>query len=183
MTDCAGFERWLDEGTPPDGAVEARAHADACARCAAALAMARELDDALARAAVRAPAGFAARVMERVARARIERLASLLATDTLPWWVRAAAEPAAAISLALAALVLWQREALVRVSASVLQALGHPAVEGALRRLGEPRLTLDLSALSNVPLLLGVLFATAPLAWMVGLAAYHWSGDPRATRA
>lgn len=189
MTDCERFERWLDEGMPestPAGSgrmavvpAEAVAHAAACARCGTALAAARELDTALARACAAAPAGFAERVMERVARAREARLAVLAESDAMPWWVRAAAEPAAAIALALAALVLWQRAALSRFSASALQALGDPAVAAFVRRLAEPRFALDLSLFANPLVLAGVMFAMLPLAWWAGLVVYHWSGDPQ----
>jgi hypothetical protein len=121
--------------------------------------------------------------MERVARARAARFAVLAESDAFPWWVRAAAEPAAAIALALAALVLWQRAALVRLSASALQALGSPAVGSFLNRIAEPRLTLDLSVFANPLVLTGVILAILPLAWWAGLAVYHWSGDPRPVRA
>jgi hypothetical protein len=177
--DCGRVARWLDDGLPAadPAAAEARAHAASCPRCAAALAAAEELDAALARAALAAPAGFSARVMERVARAGTARLAAASDLDEMSWWVRAAAEPAAALALALAALVLWQRAPLAHFAAAALQAMGDPAVAAAARRLLEPRLLLDLGAFSDPLVLGGVALALLPLAWWAGLALYHWSGD------
>jgi hypothetical protein len=186
MTDCERFEVWLDQGMPeaaPDDASRSApsqvvSHAASCDRCAAALAAARQLDDALSAAAATAPAGFAERVMGRVARARTARLAALAEMDALPWWVRAAAEPAAALALALGALVLWQREALSRFTAGVLEAVGDPAVADWAHRIVAPRVALDLSTFSDPVVLVGVTLALVPFAWWAGLAVYHWSGDP-----
>jgi len=181
--DCDRFQRWLDDGMPEaglapgDGAGPALAHAAGCRRCGAALAAERELDAILARPACAAPVGFADRVMERVARARSARIAALVEADAMPWWVRAAAEPVAAIALALAALVLWQRDAITRFSAWALQMLGHPAVVHALRAVEQPRISLDLSLLTHPFVLTGFTLAMLPLAWWAGLAVYHWSGD------
>src|SRR5215510_15182615 len=53
-----------------------------------------------------APAGFTARVMARTRRARAARPALVALLDPLHWWVRAAAQPALVLALALGALVL-----------------------------------------------------------------------------
>jgi len=53
-----------------------------------------------------APAGFTARVMARTRRARAARPALLPFRDPLPWWVRAAAQPALVLAVALGAIVL-----------------------------------------------------------------------------
>jgi len=180
--DCGHFERWLDEGMPVAEGPAAHAHVASCARCAAALATARRLDAGLAACALRAPAGFVERVMERVARARAARLLSLVETDALPWWVRAAAEPTAALSLALAALLIWQREPLARYAGLALQRLGDPAILGYVNRFLQPRLVLDLGAFSDPLVVSGLMLAVLPLAWWAGLAVYHWSGDPRPLR-
>jgi len=167
----------------PDAAgAEARAHAASCPRCAAALATARALDAALARYAATAPAGFTARVMESVALARSPRPIPWIETDMLPWWVRAAADPATALSLALAALVMWNYEALARFTAAAFQALASPAVASFIRQAAAPRLTLDLSLLANPFVFGGLVLAGLPFAWWAGIAVYHWSGDPQTLR-
>ena len=181
--DCGHFERWLDDGQPQAAAAGAHAHADSCAHCAAALASARALDAALERYAATAPAGFTARVMERVPRARAGRPLAWVEPDALPWWVRAAAEPAAALSLALAALVLWKYATLARFAAAAFETLASPAVAGFLRQVASPRLTLDLSRFSDPFVLAGLALAGLPLAWWAGIAVYHWSGDPRTLRS
>jgi hypothetical protein len=178
--DCERFERWLDEGREEEAGAEG--HAASCARCGAALAAARVLDAALEQSTVVAPAGFAERVMERVARARVARRLTWIEPELLPWWVRAAAEPATALSLALAALVLWQYPLLARLATAAFQALASPAVGTLMLQWSAPRLTLDLSAFSDPFVFAGLVLAGLPLAWWAGLAVYHWSGDPRALR-
>jgi hypothetical protein len=182
VTDCAHFERWLDDGLPQTAGVAARAHAASCARCGTALAAARALDAALERYAAMAPAGFTARVMERVARARSARTLAWNEPDALPWWVRAAAEPATVLSLGLAALVSWQYPLLARLVATASQALAGPAVAVFVRQVSAPRFTLELSTFSDPFVLTGLLLAGLPFAWWAGLAVYHWSGDPQALR-
>ena len=135
MPDCAAFEAWLDQGRPAVGESAARAHAAACARCAAQWSVALELDLALEAPPVTAPASLTERVMTRVAAMLPEVRASgasagspavrSRAADTafggvaapaLAWWVRAAADPAVALALVLAALVLWRAQSLVPVA-------------------------------------------------------------------
>jgi hypothetical protein len=187
--DCGRFEHDLNEGGA-ETVAEGLAHARSCARCGAALAAARALDTALdealgaarGRSAIVAPAGLAERVMERVARARQARLLAWIEPEVLPWWVRAAAEPATALSLALAALVLWQYPVLASLAAAAFQALASPAVATFVQQWAAPRFTLDLAAFSDPFVLAGLALAALPFAWWAGLAVYHWSGDPRALR-
>ena len=180
--DCERFARWLNGGLGGTADAEGHAHAASCAHCASALAAARALDAALERPAIMAPADFAERVMERVARARMARLLPWIEPEVLPWWVRAAAEPATALSLALAALVLWQYPVLARFTLAAFQALASPAMATFMQQLAAPRLTLDLSAFSDPFVFTGLVLAGLPFAWWAGLAVYHWSGDPRALR-
>ena len=181
--DCERFERWLNEGAGVEEGAGGPAHAASCARCGAALAAARALDAALERSARVAPAEFTARVMARVARARQARLLAWIEPEVLPWWVRAAAEPATALSLALTALVLWQYPALARFTVAAFQALASPAVATFMQQLAAPRFTFDLSAFSDPFVFAGLVLAGLPFAWWAGLAVYHWSGDPQALRA
>jgi len=180
--DCVRFERWLDEGMGETAGAAGRAHAVSCARCGAALAAARALEAALERPAIAAPADFTARVMERVARARMARWLTWIEPEVLPWWVRAAAEPATALSLTLGALVLWQYPALARFTAAAFQALASPAVAAFMQRWAVPRLALEPSVFSDPFVFAGLVLAGLPFAWWAGLAVYHWSGDPQALR-
>lgn len=181
--DCRSFADWLDEGMPAGAGLAARAHAASCARCAAALTRARAIEEALERYAATAPADFTARVMESVARARTARPLAWIEADALPWWVRATAEPATALSLVLAALVLWNYATLARFTAAAFQALASPAVGGFVRQLAAPRFTLDLAMFSNPFVFAGFVLAGLPFAWWAGIAVYHWSGDPQPHRA
>jgi hypothetical protein len=181
--DCERFERWLNEGREVATDAGGYAHAASCARCGAALAAARALDAALASPTVVAPGDFVERVMERVARARQARLLAWIEPEVLPWWVRAAAEPVTALSLALAALVLWQYPVLARFAVSAFQALASPAVATFMHQLAAPRFTLDLSAFSDPFVFTGLVLAGLPFAWWAGVAVYHWSGAPQAFRA
>jgi hypothetical protein len=180
--DCERFEHGLDEGWEETAGAEGHAHAASCARCGAALAAARALDAALERSAIVAPADFAGRVMERVARARMARRLAWIEPEVLPWWVRAAAEPVTALSLALGALVLWQYPLLARFAAAAFQGLASPAVAMFMHQLAAPRLTLDLSLFSDPFVFAGLVLAGLPFAWWAGLGVYHWSGDPQALR-
>ena len=122
---CLDFDRLLDQGEPSRLGPESLAHAEGCPRCARALASARGLERALdahfAGADVLAPAGFADRVMARVAAASAvaSRTPWCLAEDPLPWWTRLAAEPAVALAVALASLLLWRGDALLRAAAAL----------------------------------------------------------------
>ncbi|MBI1799297.1 MAG: hypothetical protein HYR73_06385, partial [Candidatus Eisenbacteria bacterium] len=100
---CAEFDRWLNEGCPGAGHAPALAHARECARCAGAWAGALEIDRRLTSFTPATPAGFAARVMTRVGAAP-RRAAPWSPPDPMDWWVRAAADPATVLALALAAV-------------------------------------------------------------------------------
>ncbi len=108
---CDSFATWLDAGMPAVDAAAAHAHAAVCARCAAALEAEHALDVLLAAPPAEAPAAFTEAVMARVQHVP-QAMAELPAAPVLPWWVRMAAEPAAAGALALAALLTWRPGAL-----------------------------------------------------------------------
>lgn len=115
---CERFDRWLDEGRPEPSALFA-SHAATCARCAAAWRAAEALERALEAAPTAAPSGFAARVMARVHDTPRAVVVSAPLPPALPWWVRAAAEPAAAGAFAIAALIAWQPGALTAAALAV----------------------------------------------------------------
>lgn len=188
--DCAAFERWLDEGSPGAFAREARLHADVCPRCAAAHAAALELDALLASPPA-APAGLADRVMARIESAREARAqaSGAVSAGPLPWWVRAAAEPAAALALVLAGLLLWTHDLATALSAGAL-ATASRWLAGAASGLGDSIAATRLPAVPQVwtepAVTLGLAVALAPaLAW-AALGLYRWSealAQPRTRRA
>ena len=117
-TECAGFERWLDEGND----TAAAAHAAACPACSPRWVAERAVSALWAGAAPAPRADFVERVLARVAvtpqevppvvtakaSAALRPLAAIEAAmvrEALPWWIRAAAQPACALALALAAVV------------------------------------------------------------------------------
>jgi hypothetical protein len=122
---CLAFERLLDEGAPDALPAAAMAQADGCPSCARSLARAHALEEALARhfgpviggpGDAPVPAGFADRVMARVAGAEARGVRWLALPEALPWWVRAAAEPGVALASVVAALVLWRGDALLAIA-------------------------------------------------------------------
>jgi len=90
VTTCQRLEEWLDAGRPAAEAAELGAHTAACARCAAALVAADELEASLrADPAARAPAWLAPAVMREVEAARRPRAAPVRPLDSrraLAWW-------------------------------------------------------------------------------------------------
>jgi hypothetical protein len=120
---CLAFERLLDEGAPHRLSAPALAHAGECARCERSLARARSLERALERQftseplpADNVPAGFTDRVLARVERGEARGVRGRALPDALPWWVRAAADPAVLLASAVAALVLWRGERLLEAA-------------------------------------------------------------------
>jgi hypothetical protein len=185
---CDAFERWLDAGLPAAGAAEARAHAAACPRCAPALEAALEVERFLAEETAHAPAGFTARVMERVAAAG--RAGALDFTPApLAWWLRAGAEPATALALALAALLTWQHERLPALFAAGLLRLAGWITQGLaqLPSLTRPLTPLVLpyaSAWVSQPVFVwGLALALLPgVLWTSGVL-YRWSAHAAALPA
>lgn len=115
--DCLAFERLLDDGAPHRLSAPALAHARECARCERSLARARSLERALERhftsvpaPADAVPAGFTDRVLARVERGEARGVHGLALPEALPWWVRAAADPAVLLAFAVAALIVWRGE-------------------------------------------------------------------------
>jgi hypothetical protein len=166
---CDQFDHWLDDGMPGPDAASAREHAETCARCAAALRAASEVDALLRAAPHPAPDGFAKRVMDRVAivseaRARIETPSP----SPFAWWVQAAAQPATALAAGLAALTLWQGQALESTAMSMSVGLGQ-----AMSRLGA--LAPTAAPPFHQPLVQqGLAAAALPLAALASWALYHW---------
>ncbi len=113
---CEAFDRWLNEGQPPEPAAVARAHARDCARCRAALDAALGLEAWLAAPVTRAPVAFSDRVMARIALAEAATEPARAETavgPALPWWIEMIAEPVVALALVIAALLAAQAPAWV----------------------------------------------------------------------
>jgi hypothetical protein len=178
--DCSEFERWLDQGRPASSDRLKREHAAGCARCSAQLSVALELDAALEEAPSAAPAALTERVMARVAAMRphapgqAARSQSAhgspdgFATPALEWWVRAAADPASALALALSALLLWRAETLVTLARMASGWLTH-----RLQAAPAPTISNPFAALEHL-MPHGVVALALALAMMPALAWGSW---------
>jgi hypothetical protein len=114
-------------------------------------------------------AAFMDRVMAEVASTRQEPRPYLLpAPPALPWWVQAAADPAAVLACALLALLLWRPDALsdlARLLSDRFSVLAWPVVAQARSYLGLER-----------PLIAGVLgFLALFLIGWISLHLYRWT--------
>ncbi len=182
---CAEYERWLDDGMP-NGVVSlpAQAHVAGCLRCAASHAAALELDCLLAAPVVFAPGRLTDSVMARVAAIESVRAAhagqavvpgALVWGEGQAWWVRAAAQPAAALAFSLAALVLWKGDAIrLHGSAWIANASGmmaHALTSG----FGMPAITGIPEAFARPEVMLGFAFAIAPVLALVSAALWNWA--------
>lgn len=160
--DCERFQAWLDDGMPEATTAEHQVHAAACASCAKELAAARGIEAALERVSATAPAAFTEHVMTRVRALESMGVELLPVGEALPWWVRVAGEPAAALAFVLAALVLWQRQVLMSAASTLLLRAGETlgSSGAALQALRIPE------TFTRPDVALGVSFALAPLlAW------------------
>ncbi len=178
---CHELERWLDDGGAPGRHLEAMAHARVCARCSASLGALDDLERRLGVPAP-APAGFAARVMARVAAtrqagARIPVMEILPFFQTVPWWVRVAVEPASLLAILLASLLVWRGDALYALASSgALQlvawlARALPAAGPAAAPAVDPVAGLGLQP----TLLAAFAVGAAPLAFIGSRALYRWA--------
>lgn len=202
--DCKQFARWLDDGgaggAHPDPELDAcaRVHAAECSDCARLLAADRSVDTLLrsdvpadrSPGYAAAPPGFADFVMAQVALTpqvkivgepvRLPGLAAL-PTDVLPWWIRAAAQPAGVLALVLAGVAAAFTPQLLGVSRSV------PAWSaGVLARLAgwlAPGIVRANAILGGDPwILTGVTLALLPLVALASIALYRLGVVIAATR-
>jgi len=163
---CAAFLRWLDDGRPESEASAARTHARGCDACARQLDAALELDAALT-AGRPASRDFTDRVMARVAETPQRALApavlvALPLAPVLPWWVRAAMQPATILAAIAAAVLLGWGDDLVQNAGAWSGLLDGMATGRAAPWAADPR----------VPL--AVAIAVAPgVAW-VSRRLYAW---------
>lgn len=168
---CAQFEAWLNDEMPGAAEAEARAHADRCPECAIALRASLAIEALLCGRPSPAPMGFADRVMARVrATDRLPAPAVAWAsTLALPWWVRAASDPAAVLAFFVAAVFAWRIDwlsaagALVARMTSRISALAPTA--DAVAWLGADR----------PPMQLALVLLGAPAILWSSFALYRWT--------
>jgi len=181
---CRDLERWLDDGGAPERYVEAMAHARICAHCSAALGTVDEVETLLATRTAPAPAGFATRVMDRVALtaqmpARIPVTELLPFFQTVPWWVRLALEPASLLALLLASVLVWRGDMLFALASTgaVQLAAWLAQVLPASGPMPAPAIhpgRVDAFWLQPV-VLTCIALGAAPLALMGSRLLYRWS--------
>jgi hypothetical protein len=120
---------------------------------------------------VRAPAGFADHVMRQIAATRAVQLAPV-PRPLLPWWIQAAAQPAAALALVLAALLLWRGNVLLGAGRAVLGWLSAALTPAAATMGGWASLP---ASFANPAVQIGLSFALLPLVAVASLQLYRWS--------
>jgi hypothetical protein len=165
---CSAFESWLDRGREARERASALAHAGACERCARSLTAAAAVDLLLAQPPASAPHGFGERVMRRVAAVR-RPLAAHVFEHPVEWWVRLAAEPAAALALVLAALLAWRGDLLLRAVPLVSRWSAGASV--ALTAASPS----SLAHVSRTPLIaLAFALAALPIVLWISWRAFVW---------
>ena len=174
---CRDFERWLDQGMPEADAAAARAHAAACSACASSLAAAREIDALFAAVPASAPPPFTDRVMARVAEAsalQAREADHAPVPSVLPWWVRAAHDPAVVLAAAVAALVARWIEALIRLPETLAAGM-TPWSAGLISALTSTAGPIPSSAPGSDPVVkLSLLVATGTLLAVGSMPLYRW---------
>jgi hypothetical protein len=152
-------------------------HARDCARCAASLEAARAIEALLAIGPPPVPAGaaFTDRVMARVnALERLHARARAAApSDPFAWWVRAAMDPASILSLFLAALIVWQWDAVFAFARTALASASAIDLSGPLARVAA--LTGYVVALDRPELALGVNVTLAAALLWLAYALYRFT--------
>lgn len=171
---CDEFGRWLDQGFPAVAGT-ARDHASLCVHCARALAATESLERMLAAPPARTAPDFTDAVMARIA-APVEPAAAPFALPALPafsmpWWLRAAAEPAAALALLLSGVVVWLGERAFGVADVVATAAG-----GATIAVGAGIATSPVGPLlSESPVRFGLLLALALVLALLAGPITRWT--------
>lgn len=150
---CDTFDRWLDGGAGPALDSDARAHAAACVRCAAALRAFEQVDALLGAPSAPLPAGFVDCVMARVEAERPAAVALIdpaLSEPAMPWWAAAAMQPAIVAALALAALVLWAGGGLIAGSVALANAIAAATTSWSATTLVRPDATLAVAFAAGI---------------------------------
>jgi hypothetical protein len=164
---CRAFDAWLDQGMPGD---TAPAHVSSCGRCARALEAALALERALAEPMV-APPGFTDAVMARIASGS----PALAGTTDMPWWLRAAAQPATALALMLAAVVMAGRGMIASWALAGQVALAEALARGVPGSLLGPLGGLALPTFQDPAVRFGLALGLVPLVTLASLALHGWT--------
>ena len=159
--DCRDFERWLDEGRPAGPRNAALSHQAACESCAASLAAARDVEDALRQRFATADDGFTDRVLRRLDAAPKPITTPLDDEPAVPWWVLVLQDRMTIGAFLIAAILrIWGAD-LWRTGELAL-----PVASGALRTFG--------TTLTSLPSVAGLSIATMTLLVAPLLAVGSW---------
>ena len=171
--DCTCVERWLDEGMPEvtEAWNETEIHLRSCARCSAAVEAARSLESWLATPPEHPPSGFVDRVFRQVRKEQRDHPAARpLPVRTIPWWIRVAANPAAAVAVTLAAVVCGV----------LADALFPRSLDAVVRSVGDVVATSfgRLGPVWTNPVIgRSVALGMLPIVVLGSIALYEWLGN------
>jgi len=169
---CAAFRHWLDDGRPgPDDG--ATAHAQRCPACAAALEADRTIERLLSQGPSAAPAGFTGRVMARVVARAAPARVPVMPAPALPWWARAARDPAAVLALAVAALLAGRWSALWAASSTAGQGAAQWVARAISAGLSAAGVAVSLPSPIRADALLGLEIGAACLALLAAPWLYR----------
>jgi hypothetical protein len=169
---CAEFRRWLDEGRDAHGAAPAAAHASTCAACGALERAEAAIERWLAEELEPAPAGFTERLMSRLETPRA--VLAPLRKPEIPWWLRAAVDPAAVLALALAGLVSWRGSSLWAAGLVAGEASGRWLTEVFASASRATYVSPALDWLSRPGIGLGLEIALACMSLLAAPALTRW---------
>ena len=132
---------------------------------------AREIDALLETSAFASPVALTDHVMARIADATRAKARTPSLVSPLAWRLRAAADPASVLAMAVAGLLAWQGAAMLRVGTAVSGALASAAggsLEGWLARR-------SIAGLGGPAASLGIAMVVIPaVAWM-SWALFRWT--------
>ena len=171
--DCTSVERWLNEGMPEvtEAPNETEIHLRSCARCSAAVEAARFLESWLATPPEHPPSGFVDRVFRQVRKEqRDQPVARLLQVRPIPWWIRVAANPAAAVAVTLAAVVLG-------VLADALFPRSFDVVVRSVAEVAGTSFARLSPVWTNPVIMRGVSLGMLPIVALGSIALYEWLGN------
>jgi hypothetical protein len=174
---CEAFERRLDEEGPESASAAFPGHVAQCARCRAAWIAARGVEAVLSAVPPPAPPGFTDRVLARMAQAdEMRARAKGISAGALPWWVRAAAQPATLLAALLGALVAWRPDALLSFGVAAAEAMTARwaqglGVEVLLRSLLGPEVAAPFA---DPAFRLGLALGLVPLVMMGSRVLFQW---------
>lgn len=165
---CDECARWFDRGE--GDAAAAHAHIASCARCRAQERAAYRIEELLGRQAIEAPAGFAARVVARIATEPVAVAAVPWRASPLPLWVRVVSQPNCVLASVLAGAIGVGAAFDAAPFAALRTFLAAAPGAAALRELCGDLAASPLFATERLQL--GVAVGALPLVALVGIALY-----------